>query len=353
MEPEPEKEFKSRFSKVFESEKFRSLEELNNDFNKRMVAKMRPRVEVPQKPQHDEPSKEVEKAPRTTPAAKEAVVPEQPIAGALDTGAIKKIFEGKGFGFIAPDQDLGAGDVFFHFSDVASAGARALGIGTQVRYNVEPDAASGRLRAKNVSLLSDPIPAPQPERQESQEVACMESSTGCVYGRDLMLGAWKKFMTSSRRSRRAPRFKLFTVPMPPSANADDEDPSLNDECLLARLEARLDKETGADALNMETFGTYVGWSFEEAVAANDKLRSVSELSEATTGVGALSEPADVEVSEREEDMDATWSEERIGDATWSWEQASHNAKIFEGRRQSWEVVQKEKLLAAASVPVFQ
>jgi len=56
---------------------------------------------------------------------------------------------------------------------------------------------------------------------------------------------------------------------------DQEDPCLDDERILASLEARLDKESGADALNIQTFGTSAGWSFEEAVEANNKLANMT------------------------------------------------------------------------------
>jgi hypothetical protein len=54
-----------------------------------------------------------------------------------------------------------------------------------------------------------------------------------------------------------------------------EDPHLDDMKLLVRMEERLARECGADAKNEETFGGDLEpWSFEEAVAANDKLFGV-------------------------------------------------------------------------------
>lgn len=51
-----------------------------------------------------------------------------------------------------------------------------------------------------------------------------------------------------------------------------EDPKLNDEEFLGRLEARLSEESGADANNAETFGDVNGgWTFEKALEANSKL----------------------------------------------------------------------------------
>jgi hypothetical protein len=47
-----------------------------------------------------------------------------------------------------------------------------------------------------------------------------------------------------------------------------------DEFLLGELEAREDRERGADLLNTETFGEHAGagWSFEENLAANQRLQ---------------------------------------------------------------------------------
>jgi len=53
-----------------------------------------------------------------------------------------------------------------------------------------------------------------------------------------------------------------------------EDPQLDDERLLAKMEARLDQEDGADMKNKETFGDNFGkWSYEEALSANEWLNS--------------------------------------------------------------------------------
>merc|ERR1711904_613871 len=53
----------------------------------------------------------------------------------------------------------------------------------------------------------------------------------------------------------------------------EEDPELNDEECVIRLEARLSHESGADKNNADTFGdsAKTGWSFEEALEANSKF----------------------------------------------------------------------------------
>jgi len=54
-----------------------------------------------------------------------------------------------------------------------------------------------------------------------------------------------------------------------------EDPALDDEALLVKMEVRLSAESGADAMNAETFGDCTGgWTFEEAAEANAKLVQV-------------------------------------------------------------------------------
>ncbi|CAE8625817.1 unnamed protein product [Polarella glacialis] len=55
---------------------------------------------------------------------------------------------------------------------------------------------------------------------------------------------------------------------------DEEEEDLDDEARIRALEARLDRENGADSRNCDTFGdTWAGegWSFEEALAANERL----------------------------------------------------------------------------------
>lgn len=61
-------------------------------------------------------------------------------------------------------------------------------------------------------------------------------------------------------------------PRLPRAAKHFQDPALDDERLLVRLEEREAREAGADAMNEETFGAdATGWSFEAAVEANARL----------------------------------------------------------------------------------
>jgi hypothetical protein len=173
-----------------------------------------------------------------------------------------------------------------------------------------------------------------------------------------MLGVLKALVGCSRLERSS-RLKLTTVPMPPPLPdercTDQENPYLNDEDLLARLEARLDKETGADLMNMQTFGACSGWSFEEALAANEKLRTVSagtEGEDSTISGGSCSQVADVEASEREEDSDASEGRNCVPlTDKWTWEISSQQAKRLDNHRKSSQVLQQQAVHAA--LPPFQ
>jgi cold shock protein len=50
------------------------------------------------------------------------------------TGTVKWFNADKGFGFITPDD--GSGDVFAHFSAIASSGFRSLEENQRVRFNI-------------------------------------------------------------------------------------------------------------------------------------------------------------------------------------------------------------------------
>merc|ERR1719162_1484666 len=128
------------------------MDELNEEFDKRRSAGFKSLSELTKNfkqqpgPEAKEPKKPADREEDTKDIAEK-------LSGNQGTGVLKKIFEGRGFGFVAPDQDNVCGDIFLHFSDIASGGARSLGVGTKVRYTIEPDVASGRLRAKHVSII--------------------------------------------------------------------------------------------------------------------------------------------------------------------------------------------------------
>jgi len=361
---------KEKRAKEPEVERFRSLEELNKEFSERKTGRLRTLPDLAKDFEDQGPPAREEKPRKASQSTPKEVDLKSRDHG---TGVLKKIFEGRGFGFIAPDQDpSGAGDIFLHFSDIGGGGARNLGIGTWVRYDLEPDSASGRLRAKNVSVLqSTPSTAPSespslPPSVDLRQAAASPDLTGCIYSRDIMLGA-QKALAASPHSSKTSSFRMFTVPMFDSADADEDDddeqnPHLDDERLIARLEARLDKETGADALNRQTFGACCGWTFEEAVMANDKINEKIRVDseDSTIAGGSFSDAADPEVSEREEeDSTSTASEDRNRRSkgrekarTLSWEAVSEKSQTLKTQRHSWEVEQKQKQSRAAPL-VFQ
>ena len=65
------------------------------------------------------------------------------------TGTVKKFLDGKGFGFITPDE--GDDDVFFFYSEIVMEGFRTLEEGQRVEFDVE-EGAKG-LSAKQVKPI--------------------------------------------------------------------------------------------------------------------------------------------------------------------------------------------------------
>lgn len=320
-------------------ERFRSLEELNEEFSQQRPTGCGPSTSgfrslnqlTKEFKQQVGSAKESRKQQQLVPKEAELMSP----AGS-STGVLKKIFEGRGFGFVAPDQDHGAGDVFLHFSDISGASARSLGVGARVRYDVEPDASSGRLRAKNVSVLSSSAEPAVSSIEQGSESTTTQCRSQCppiarAYSRDIMLGIFKALVAApqSRTSRR-PRVRITTVAVHPAVADDQEDPHLDDEQLLAMLEERLDKENGADAKNMETFGAISGWTYEEALAANAKLQVAQECEDSTFG-GASTEPSaspHLSFTSAEETFSFTHASSEVSDASEDARNAIKDAEAY-------------------------
>ena len=66
----------------------------------------------------------------------------------MATGTVKWFSDGKGFGFITPDDQ--SGDLFVHHSGIASDGQRSLAEGARVRYDAQADVKGPK--AVNVQL---------------------------------------------------------------------------------------------------------------------------------------------------------------------------------------------------------
>jgi cold shock CspA family protein len=337
---------KERRSKEPSVEKFRPLEELNQEFNERRGTAIRSLRELTKEFQQHL------RRPKISEAAQRAM--EDHHCSSAGVGVIKKAFEGRGFGFITPDNYDGTGDVFLHFSDLVDGSARNLGVGTRVSYDVELDSSSGRYRAKNVTAISEPDVTSDVDDRESED-GLFASSNCHSYNRDVMLSLFKALAGSSSSNKAEGGLKIFTVPMPPARRTEDEqDPHLDDEHLIAKLEERLDKETGADALNMETFGACSGWTFEEAVEANANLkyyREVEEQQETTMGTSSSEHSHGIHSegsSTASEDGRETATEVTAPAIKWSWEPKVH-AKAWDDCRLACE----ETLFSTGPLQVFQ
>jgi cold shock CspA family protein len=273
-------------------------------------------------------------------------------------GILTKAFDGRGFGFIAPDAEGSCEDIFLHISD--AAGAKDLAVGTRVRYDVQIDSFNGRPRARSVEAITD-IEASQEDSRGTREDQRIEakwppSSRGNAYNRDVMLTIFKAMLTQPSSSDNIESLRISTVPLPPCRRSrDQEDPQLDDEHLIARLEERLDKECGADARNMETFGSCSGWSYEEALEANAKLKLSREIEESTVGASSRQSPSPSEDdgSEDGKDRHSYGVEALFAADKWNWELSSLQAKILDDHRQIWEEEKHMTCCDTASVQVFQ
>ena len=66
----------------------------------------------------------------------------------MSVGTVKWFDANKGFGFIQPDE--GGPDVFVHISAVEQAGLRSIAEGQKIGYDLERDAKSGKMAARNL-----------------------------------------------------------------------------------------------------------------------------------------------------------------------------------------------------------
>mmetsp|Transcript_44866 Transcript_44866/g.104589 ORF Transcript_44866/g.104589 Transcript_44866/m.104589 type:complete len:471 (+) Transcript_44866:34-1446(+) len=227
----------------------------------------------------------------------------------LQTGTVRRLFPGKGFGFVARDDGgrgarHGRGDVFLHFSDLEpGVGSSELAVGARVRFHWEESADPQRGpggRARRVSLTDLPEPgnativvpgsvnanlavARVPGITWSSGPTALATPaarprhTGRVYRRESLLAVQAKLRSAGQLRGSRPPGVPRLLPMPKWYWDNDDclsEDETDDEARLRALEARLDRENGADAKNVETFGeAWAGeaWSFEDALAANQRI----------------------------------------------------------------------------------
>jgi cold shock protein len=100
------------------------------------------------------------------------------------TGKVVRFDEGRGYGFIAPDN--GGEDVFVHASELTDRGV-AVACGTRVQFNIV-DGGRG-LKAYDVRVLGDGVP--EPVADEAAEEGCEVFSESAFSAKvtDLLLTA--------------------------------------------------------------------------------------------------------------------------------------------------------------------
>lgn len=272
-----------------------TLEQLERDFQRRIAARRGA-------------------APTATavPAVAPKAAPEEAGGQALQTGSLKKLVEGKGFGFLAPDGgSKDSKDVFLHFSDLVNGSSQDMVLGMRVSYVGEVDAKSGKTRARNASIVdgsaqesTDKGRAGTATRASAKQARSTRDDAGVVHADEPTAKCTEEphgpytyscaeLLTALRGLRGAGKvtrvqgFPIRTVWMPRCEATRErrggryaEDPRLDDEDLLGEMEDRLSRESGADAKNVETFGDCSGgWTFEQALEANARLPERSFASE--------------------------------------------------------------------------
>lgn len=234
---------------------FRSLAELSKNFQDRQKAC----------PVLKELVAQVESIPIDLPEQDEMAAVSQTTCST--TGTLKKVFQSKGFGFLAPSD--GSQDVFLHFRDIANGSSRDLVVGTKMHFELTVDECKNRKARNAIVLLTKSCEPATPMALES--MADLASQT---YSRHFLLGAFGSFLKFDGvldKNPGVPSAKY--MPRTNRKTFYEEDPNLNDEQRVMKLEARLSHESGADKNNVDTFGDSAksGWSFEEAVEANSKV----------------------------------------------------------------------------------
>ena len=91
----------------------------------------------------------------------------------MTTGTVKFFNEGKGYGFIAPDQ--GGQDAFVHISAVENSGMRTLRDGQRVTYDLQED-RRGKMAAVNLKEAAPAADEPAKEEGNASEFAANDQA---------------------------------------------------------------------------------------------------------------------------------------------------------------------------------
>jgi CspA family cold shock protein len=234
---------------------FRSLAELTKNFQEKQRAC----------PVLKELSTHVESLPLEFTEPDEVLAISQTTGSTQVTGTLRKVFPNKGFAFIAPSD--GSRDVFLHFRDLVNGGSRDLVVGAELYFELFIDEHRNR-KARNASMSKVCEAETSIALQSSADPATQ------VYNRQFLvstLGCLRRSVGFLNDNPGVPTTRY--MPRNNGKSLYEENPELNDEDCVIRLEARLSYESGADKNNADTFGDAVkgGWSFEEALEANNKF----------------------------------------------------------------------------------
>jgi cold shock CspA family protein len=197
------------------------------------------------------------------------------------TGTLRKFYAAKGFGFVAVDEKEGAAslhDVFVHVSDINGndrQGARLLDrlvAGARLRFDYEVDSRTGKQRARRAELLVVGTGGAEEKEVATTAVWSTAASGEEVYSKEELLATFARLQKTSALSSGGMGIRTAPAPRAPRGSANQkENPNLDDEELIQKLEDRLSIESGFDVHNVVTFPGESGWSYEEAVKANAKI----------------------------------------------------------------------------------
>jgi len=225
----------------------------------------------------------------------------------------------------------------------------SLDYARQKRCAVQPQALRSLAELAADFQARAPAPAPAPA---GESAACQELSGRPTYGRDELLAvlASMPLGPSGGDGGRGAGIQTIKFEAPPGLEPlglgpapveQQEDPSLDDEALLARLEAREAREAGADRHNAETFGPHaeveeVGLAEEdeadEAYLASLGLSYLIDDDEADSLCGARGD----EESDKARRIKAEFLAQMDG-AAWDLQPHQADGEAFEAQEFWWNM----------------